>query len=209
MKPLLLSDFDGVINAPTNHLFWTDSYSKGIYPDPEIHHHEDRVLDELIHYTTDSVHYHEGGYGVNKLRWSSELVSDYRNLIVNDQVEFIWFTGWKEGAVKILTPLFNFPNAEQYIAPINPGETVSDIGHVWKIEAIIDLYKNQPKGRPFIWLDDLVTEQFRNTPDKGEKFDWLMEQIGNPPALIMHIDERYGVTRKDMQQIHEFIQKHS
>lgn len=208
MKPLFLSDFDGVINAPSNHLYWVENFDKGINPDPELQHYPDRVLDPSLHFDTDSDKYHQGTYGLNKLCWSSELVDKYRHFITTNQVEFMWFSGWKEHAVEHLTPLFQFPNATQYVAPVEGTVTISDKGHVWKIDAIIELYKTQPVGRPFIWLDDVVTEPFKNFPVEGEKYQWLMEQIGNPPALIIHTDERYGVTRTEMFEIEKFVQKH-
>lgn len=199
-----LCDFDGVINAPHDHNLWVKFLEVGSQPDIDTVPHPERDFNPKEHFSTDASVYVSDSYTERKLLWSTELVDKIRFLHDSGKIVFIWVTGWKKKAVSILNPIFRFPDTVKFLEPVGVDKSPSWI-HDWKVTALVEWYKTVPAGSPFIWVDDIVTKEYVTYPKKGVLTDELLNSLGNPPALIIHTDERYGLTRPEWSEIEKFL----
>ncbi|WP_082345520.1 hypothetical protein [Kitasatospora sp. MY 5-36] len=95
--------------------------------------------------------------------------------------DLAWATTWQEEANTFIAPLLGLP-ALPYI-PWSEPRPESDDGVFWKTPQIV----TWAQGRPFAWVDDLITDA-----------DRIWVEAHHPaPALLHHIDPKAGLTAED------------
>lgn len=196
MKPILFADFDGVINA-------------FIY--------DDRIVSEDTHFALDTVDYAVSLGKKYTLNFSSELVNQFRDLIVDDAVKWLWLTTWRDEAVTNLNPVLGFPEGKAGYLPWQDTTISTTNPQIGKYFGLNDYILEQEDrglllpGTPIIWVDDVATMGFADLSETD-----IQRLQNNPypqpmfhyPTLIIKPDMRWGISRAEMQQIHDFIEHH-
>ncbi|TDC70813.1 hypothetical protein E1200_04195 [Actinomadura sp. GC306] len=103
--------------------------------------------------------------------------------------ELVWATTWMADANEVLSPLLGLPEL-----PVVewPGTDVDPPhGLHWKTKPIIEW----AAGRPFVWLDDELTDADR---------EWAAAQHGNR-ALLHRVDPYAGLTEADYSLIRHWL----
>lgn len=209
MKPILFCDFDGVINQFP---YRWEKETDGSH-DKEIEHagstnygffHDD--FDDDRFFRADEFVMLPTYKGTFAISWSSEMVERLRNLILEDKVDFVWLTTWREEAVSLLNPLLGFP---QHVNYLYWTRKMSDYSHAGKGHAVMDYFSSYPEqaGRKMVWIDDVATRNYCNWRE-GDGFmeNKKAEHVGFPDSkLILLTDEYYGISRAEMKAIESFV----
>ena len=103
--------------------------------------------------------------------------------------ELVWATTWMEDANTCLAPWLGLPQLPLVDWPDTDDEGRS--GLHWKTRALV----SWAAGRPFIWVDDEITEADRV---------WV---AGHHPgrALVRRVDAQRGLTDRDFDVIEEWV----
>jgi len=218
MKPIIFLDFDGVINAIPRERIYVgpepadilDMYPsknwewKDVTPDLETHFELDQIT---------TAHTNGRDY---KITYSSEVVAALRELIVEDKVQFIWLTTWREDAMSKLNPILGFPNDktsslqwfDTSISHTNPqmGKYYGMIDYFEKLERDnVDL-----DGTSIVWVDDVATIGFVDLTDKEKKFR-IEHYAASPvllyPSLVVKPDMHFGISRAELKSIQDFVEE--
>lgn len=209
MKPVLFCDFDGVINQfPYRYERETDGshaiaveygghtnygFTREWFDGDEFFEPTDFILLETV----------KGTFPIN---YSSEMVERLRKLIVDDRIHFVWLTTWREEAVRLLNPLFGFP---EHVTFLPWMQKLSDYNHGGKAHAVMDYFEEDVRRRDgkMVWLDDVATKGFETWSDTEGFFDSKATvRFGFPnESLIMVTDEFYGISRAGMNVIESFV----
>nr|BFD89093.1 hypothetical protein KitaXyl93_04530 [Kitasatospora sp. Xyl93] len=99
--------------------------------------------------------------------------------------DLVWATTWEEEANTFIAPLLGLP-ALPYLAWPEPRPE-PDGGVFWKTPEIVAW----AQGRPFAWVDDLITDADRT---------WVAAHHDGP-ALLHHVDPKTGLTTKDFARL--------
>ncbi len=104
--------------------------------------------------------------------------------------ELVWATAWMEAANEVVAPLLGLPA----LPVVNWADTPDvPVGLCWKTRELI----GYAAGRPFVWLDDEVTEADR---------EWVAEH--HPaPALLHRVDPRTGLTNEDFATVSRWLRQ--
>lgn len=209
MKPILFCDFDGVINQfPYLWKQETDgSHDKVVEYGGQMNYgffHKD--FDDDKFFRADEFVMLPTHKGTFPISYSNEMVDRLRSLIVDDKVHFVWLTTWREEAVSLLNPMFDFPEHVNYL---HWQRRMSDYNHAGKGHAIMDYFGSYPEQseRKMVWLDDVATRSYENWRE-GEGFvtasGFNQEEL---PAdrLVLKTHDAYGISRAEMDFIEAFV----
>ncbi|MEU9986326.1 HAD domain-containing protein [Streptomyces sp. NPDC048045] len=102
--------------------------------------------------------------------------------------ELVWATTWMDDANTVLAPWLGLPPLPVVEWP--DEDEPPDLLH-WKTRPLVAW----AAGRPFVWIDDEVTEADRA---------WVA--VRHPgPALLHRVDHRYGLTEADFGSVQEWL----
>ncbi len=104
--------------------------------------------------------------------------------------EIVWATSWLADANDVLAPLLGLPELRFVTWPDEDDE---DERLHWKTRGLVDW----AAGRPFVWVDDEITE-----PDRA----WVAAQHPDD-ALLRHVDARHGLTEADRAAIDDWLHR--
>ncbi|MFH0519178.1 HAD domain-containing protein [Streptomyces sp. M41] len=106
--------------------------------------------------------------------------------------ELVWATTWLDDANICLAPWLGLPPLPMVEWP-DEGDAprLGPRGLHWKTRPLVA----RAAGRPFVWLDDEITDADRA---------WV---AGNhpAPALLHHVDPRQGLTDRDFTVLQEWL----
>lgn len=179
-SPLLLVDFDGVINFEAS----LGAYSKN--PDAFGYLERSTLLVD--------------GMEV-EVRWSSELVARLNRIKRDFGCEWKWLTTWLDDAVTQVDKVLA-TESDGHI-PWHPDAGIPLDASVDEIVAerttrkcarLVELVRGDP--RPFVWIDDQATHE-------GLPSDCL--EVGDVSHLTIAPDPKYGLLRRDVDRIVEFL----
>jgi Swiss Army Knife RNA repair-like protein len=110
------------------------------------------------------------------------------------QCELMWATAWMHDANEVIAPMLGLP-----VLPVvelgelpgadEPAPPPESLG--WKTQALVGI----AAGRPFVWIDDEITEADR---------DWIAARHDGP-ALAYRVDSRHGLTDADLVSIEDWL----
>ncbi|MGW2701159.1 HAD domain-containing protein [Streptomyces sp. NPDC001340] len=102
--------------------------------------------------------------------------------------ELVWATTWMDDANTCLAPWLSLPPLPVVEWP--DEDEPPDLLH-WKTRPLVAW----AAGRPFVWIDDELTEADRS---------WVA--VHHPgPALLHRVDHRYGLTEADFEAVREWL----
>lgn len=216
MKPVLFCDFDGVINQfPFKYARETDGSHNVVleYNGQTSYGFLREEFDNEKFFEHTNFVMLETYKGTFPISYSSEMVERLRNLILSDKVEFIWLTTWRDEAVRLLNPMFDFPDNLTFL---HWQSRMSDYNHAGKSHAVMDYFEEDPTrlGRKMVWLDDVATRDFKTWDDKtGFIENKRAEMTGYNSSvkvfpenkLIMLTDEFFGISKAGMSAIENFV----
>ncbi|NUP50819.1 MAG: hypothetical protein HOW97_26445 [Catenulispora sp.] len=104
--------------------------------------------------------------------------------------DLVWATSWEHAANEYVGPAIGLPELPviEWV-PGSESPRPAD-GLFWKTPQIVEW----ARGRPFAWIDDLITER---------DADWVREHHAGP-ALLHRIDPRIGLTAEDFATLAEW-----
>jgi hypothetical protein len=102
--------------------------------------------------------------------------------------ELVWATTWMDDANSCLGPWLGLPRLPVVRWP-DEGE-LPGLLH-WKTRSLVAW----AAGRPFVWVDDEITEADRA---------WTAVHHRGP-ALLHRVDHRYGLTEADFEVLREWL----
>ncbi len=179
LKPILLLDIDGVLNAIAKNL--------ATHAWPE----DDWIVGEA-----------EGGPNVWSIAASGSVCDFFRELHEKDLVEIRWHTTWQHQAENVAKalglPTFPVQEAPEY----RPGHWYSGTGKDmgsrdvwWKLPSV---YRAATEGRPVIWVDDDIDSYVT-----GEQRARLLR---HGATLLLCPDHKCGLVQKDLDKIKGFLE---
>ncbi|MEU6817518.1 hypothetical protein [Streptomyces sp. NPDC046860] len=105
--------------------------------------------------------------------------------------ELVWASTWMDDANAVLAPWLGLPPLP--VVPW-PDEVEPPALIHWKTRPLVDF----AAGRPFIWIDDEITEA-----------DRAFVAVHHPaPALLHRVDHDYGLTAADFTTLREWLARH-
>jgi hypothetical protein len=179
-SPLLLVDFDGVLNFEA---------SLGAYAqNPDAFGYLNRSI--LV----------VDGMEV-EVRWSSELVVRLNGVKREYGCEWKWLTTWLGDAVTQVDAVLG-TESDGHVpwdpdGGIPPDSSVDEIVATRtrrKCSTLVDLVRGDP--RPFVWIDDQATHGVLPADCPG---------VGEVPHLTVAPDPKYGLLRRDVDRIVGFL----
>lgn len=105
--------------------------------------------------------------------------------------ELVWATTWMDDANSCVSPWLGLPELPVVDWP-DDAEPPSPLH--WKTRPLVDW----AAGRPFIWLDDEITEADR---------DWVATHH-REPALLHRVQHHHGLTDADFSTLQEWLHTH-
>ncbi|MFB6720007.1 HAD domain-containing protein [Kribbella sp. NPDC056345] len=103
--------------------------------------------------------------------------------------ELVWATTWMDDANDCVSPRLGFADLPVVTWPDSTGDEPLDLH--WKTPTIV----HQAAARPFIWLDDEITNTDR---------DWV--QAHHPAPVLLHkVDPTRGLTDADFATLHQWL----
>jgi len=179
-SPLLLVDFDGVINFEASLAVCAKN------PDAFGYLRRENL-------TVDGMEV--------EVRWSGELVSRLNGLKREYGCEWKWLTTWLGDAVTQVDAVLK-TESDGHIpwdtdAGIPTDASVDEIvaeRTARKCARLVDLVQDAP--RPFVWIDDQAIHKTLPPDCPG---------VGDVPHLTVAPDPKFGLLRPDVDQIAEFL----
>jgi len=137
--------------------------------------------------------------------WQNAANPHLANLVVEQgsrlfamPCELMWATAWMSDANKVIAPLMGLPQLPVVDMGELPGidDPVWSEGDTsaqmnWKTRALVEL----AAGRPFIWIDDEITDVDR---------DWVAAHHTGG-ALLHRVDSRSGLTDADIDAVEAWL----
>ncbi|MVU80532.1 hypothetical protein GPX89_25195 [Nocardia sp. ET3-3] len=105
--------------------------------------------------------------------------------------ELVWATTWAQEANRSVSPLLGFPELEVMEWDDTDHHVDNWFGLHWKTRGLVD----RAAGRPFVWIDDELTDRDR---------EWVAANHAGP-ALLHWIDPRIGLHRTDFDEIARWL----
>jgi hypothetical protein len=103
----------------------------------------------------------------------------------------VWATTWMDDANDVISPRLGLPRLPVVDWPDDPAPTRPGPALHWKTIALA----RWAAGRPFVWLDDEITDADRR---------WVAAH--HPaPALLHHVDPRTGLADADLLTVRRWI----
>jgi hypothetical protein len=127
------------------------------------------------------------------IRYSPTVGRFFRALAEDPAVGLCWLTTWESRANQYIGPMLGIP--ELPVAGVRPTYERGS----WKLEVVQDWYRRD--GLPFVWLDDDLDRLA-----DGEATAWLDSLSGH--ALGVRTDLSKGLTRRDLDAVSRFIDRH-
>ncbi|HEV2637626.1 MAG TPA: HAD domain-containing protein [Actinocrinis sp.] len=120
--------------------------------------------------------------------------------------DLVWATAWGSDANDLIGPLIGLPelpvvigpdddqdqDQNQNDAPAHASPDANDSGLHWKTPLLLDW----AAGRPFIWVDDEITDADRT---------WVTQNHPHP-TLLHHVNHRIGLTEADFATLTTWLQ---
>jgi hypothetical protein len=104
--------------------------------------------------------------------------------------ELWWATAWMEEANDVIAPRIGLPELPVVDLPDWTEEAEAARLH-WKTRTLVQV----ADGRPFIWIDDELTDVDR---------EWVRDHHPGP-ALLQKVDSEHGVTEADLTAVEEWL----
>ncbi|WP_377266895.1 HAD domain-containing protein [Peterkaempfera sp. SMS 1(5)a] len=104
--------------------------------------------------------------------------------------ELVWATTWMDEANECVGPRIGLPQLPVALSPEPPDE-VEHHGLHWKTRSLLDW----AAGRPFVWLDDEITDADRA---------WVATHHPEP-ALLHRVDAATGLTAADFAAVEAWL----
>jgi hypothetical protein len=104
--------------------------------------------------------------------------------------ELVWATAWMGDANEVIAPRVGLP--ELSVADLPPYRECDPNGLGWKTRALVRV----AAGRPFVWVDDVITEMDR----------WFVELEHPGTALLFKVESSVGLTADGVAQIATWLQ---
>ncbi|MGW0821456.1 HAD domain-containing protein [Streptomyces sp. NPDC002845] len=104
----------------------------------------------------------------------------------------MWATAWMDDANEVIAPLLGLPELPVADLPDAPEEDETGVLH-WKIRALVTV----AAGRPFVWVDDEITDLDRawvSTHHRGQ-------------ALLHRVDSQVGLTEADFAVLDDWLRE--
>lgn len=164
-------------------------------------------IDEYLEKTMPGMRY-------KKLRINlmDEMLDELRSLVTEYNVQFVYLTFWRSEALRLL-------ESELQLGGISylDWNTYSDRGHSLKIDSLAYFYEKTDIRTPFIVIDDEATTGLTGKNAKLWYFDKNYDKqypgkaaqtkaLNKIPKLILETDARWGIERKDVQNIRSFLE---
>lgn len=181
-SPLLILDFDGVINM------------LGTVGDAR------RNPDVLGHVTQTELDCNGATYQV---RYSRELVRHLNAAVRASGAEWLWLTTWNDCSLSSINSGIGTTGSDWIrwdsgaADATGPEPAAIEARAVAKYAAIVELIGASP--RPFAWIDDEAATKFR-----AEDFSSLVEA----EMLALTPDPRVGITRRELEHLEKFLRLH-
>jgi hypothetical protein len=107
--------------------------------------------------------------------------------------ELIWATSWMDDANDCIAPRLGLPQLAIVAWPDAPATEEQDVrdGLHWKTRTLVD----RAGGRPFVWLDDEITDN-----------DRVWVSAHHPGLALLHrVNPNSGLTQADYQAVEEWL----
>lgn len=104
--------------------------------------------------------------------------------------DLMWATAWRHDANDVIAPLLGLPTLPVVGLPDEPDWYATDTVH-WKTAALIDT----AAGRPFVWIDDEITDLDRA---------WVTAHHDGD-ALLHRVDSMIGLTGADLTIVTDWL----
>jgi hypothetical protein len=120
----------------------------------------------------------------------AKLVPAHGPRLLAFSCDLMWATAWMADANDVIAPLLGLPRLPVVDFPAIPEEDEPDVLH-WKTPALVEA----AAGRPFVWLDDEITDLDRawvSTHHRGQ-------------ALLHRVDSTFGVTDADFAVLADWL----
>ncbi|MEV4415843.1 HAD domain-containing protein [Catellatospora sp. NPDC049609] len=104
--------------------------------------------------------------------------------------DLVWATTWMADANEVIAPRLGLPELPVVTWP---DEAEDDTRLHWKTRGLVDW----AAGRPFVWVDDEITEADRV---------WVDAHHGGP-ALLLRVDPRIGLSAADFAVVEDWLEQ--
>lgn len=104
--------------------------------------------------------------------------------------ELMWATAWGDDANEVIAPLLGLPSLPVVDLPESEEDFGPEALH-WKTRALVQV----AAGRPFVWLDDELTDRDRA---------WVTAHHPGP-TLLVKVDSRLGLTDADFGLVEAWL----
>jgi hypothetical protein len=126
------------------------------------------------------------------------IVAEHGPRLLAMPCELMWATAWMADANEIVGPLLGLPELPVVDSELPVFDDPVPLEHDaaaelnWKTRALVEV----AAGRPFIWVDDEITDVDRA---------WVTAHHSGP-ALLHRVDREFGVVDADLTSVEEWLQ---
>jgi hypothetical protein len=106
-------------------------------------------------------------------------------LLLGLDCDLVWATAWMGDANEVIAPRVGLPALP--VADLPPCGECDPNSLGWKTRALVRV----AAGRPFVWVDDVITEMDR----------WFVELEHPGPALLFQVEPSVGLTADSVAEI--------
>jgi hypothetical protein len=132
---------------------------------------------------------------------SVRVAPEYGPRLLAMSCDLVWATAWMAGANEVIAPLLGLPELPVVDLGELPGlndpvysEQDEAAELHWKTRTLVEL----AAGRPFVWVDDEITEVDRA---------WVA--VHHPGRALLHrVDSESGVTEADLAAVEQWLLQH-
>jgi hypothetical protein len=119
----------------------------------------------------------------------AKLVPQHGPRLLKLACDLMWATSWMDDANEVLAPLLRLPRLP--VVDLSAEQDGRDVLH-WKTRTLVAV----AAGRPFIWLDDEITDH-----DRG----WV--SANHPARALLHrVDSTTGLADMDFVVIDDWLE---
>lgn len=198
-KPVVFTDFDGVLNAfPDDKLLRRSGVNKVMtWAKPDSPYAKMYNPEKAFHLDgNEKAHTPVGSW---RIHWSSELSDAMYALAVDGIVELWWLSTWQPYCSQILDPMLGWdPMLVDVITWYDPVTKWGRETGKWQTiqrRVRIECEENEPA--PIVWIDD--DECFE------QRAQLLEELQPKAPVLMVRPDYRIGISRRQWKLIDTFV----